>query len=192
MKYHRVAPSVATALAAAVLVAGCSGHRSAPTGSSAAPASCTPAWVGVAPAAEGSVGPPQLPPGCPAPSVPPMDTDPASAAPTAPAAGAMSAEDAAVAVVSRYLLKGAPSQAAWWAEVAPYFAADARAAYQPTDPAAVPGSTVTGWPTRAPAVSTALATVTVPTDAGPYGVLLAVQPDGTWAAERLILPPGTH
>ncbi|MGY1638774.1 hypothetical protein ACI78V_19170 [Geodermatophilus sp. SYSU D00742] len=76
--------------------------------------------------------------------------------------------------------------ARWWTELQPLLSPAAAAAYEGTDPAAVPASAVTGPPRATPAVSGYLATVLVPTDAGEYAVLLVREGDGApWLVERI-------
>lgn len=83
----------------------------------------------------------------------------------------------------------------WWAELAPLLSADARHAYQGTDPAEVPARAVTGRPVLTDEASPYLAPVRVPTDAGRYLVLLSRTGRGEpWLVERITPPtaPSQH
>ncbi|WP_133412103.1 hypothetical protein [Vallicoccus soli] len=81
--------------------------------------------------------------------------------------------------------------ATWWAQLQPLLTPAAATAYEFTDPGNVPVRMVTAAPTRVTSPSPYLAQVTVPTDVGPYVVLLAREGAGEpWRAERII-PPAT-
>lgn len=102
------------------------------------------------------------------------------------------AASAAAATVAAYVREGQPEDS-WWSEVSRYLTDQARHDYALTDPANVPGAAVTGDPvveTAPPSVY--LVTVTVPTDAGDYTVLLSrvlKTPEANpWLAER-VTPP---
>ena len=80
--------------------------------------------------------------------------------------------------------------AEWWSALQPYLTANARAAYQDTDPAQVPTRSVTGPAVLVEDSSPYLAGVDVPTDVGVYRVLLAREGEGApWLVERLTPPP---
>ncbi|MGY1689436.1 hypothetical protein [Geodermatophilus sp. SYSU D01105] len=111
----------------------------------------------------------------PAPPPPPTEDDASHQA-------ALEAATAALTAFARPALD--PGQ--WWAELAPLLSPTAAAAYEGTDPQAVPASAVTGPARPTPSVSAYLATVLVPTDAGEYAVLLAREGgDSPWLVERI-------
>jgi hypothetical protein len=162
MRSSRRGLAAVTALAAALALAGCS---SAPS------------------AAE-----PQ-PQATPEPTVAPGDADaqlpPAPPSPADDNAARTAALDAATAALTAFA-RPALDPAQWWTELQPLLSPAAAAAYEGTDPAAVPASAVTGPPQPTPAVSGFLATVLVPTDAGEYAVLLVREGDGApWLVERI-------
>jgi hypothetical protein len=105
------------------------------------------------------------------------------------AAAAEAARATATAAVAAFARPAAtPEQ--WWAALAPMLSPAARSAYAATDPANVPASTVTGPAGEARSSSAFLATVTVPTDAGVYTVLLVRDDTGDrWLVERFRPPP---
>ncbi|MGY1703815.1 hypothetical protein ACI79C_04510 [Geodermatophilus sp. SYSU D00697] len=111
----------------------------------------------------------------PAPPPPPTEDDASQRA-------ALEAATAALTAFARPALD--PAQ--WWAELAPLLSPTAAAAYEGTDPQAVPASAVTGPARPTPSVSAYLATVLFPTDAGEYAVLLAREGgDSPWLVERI-------
>jgi hypothetical protein len=110
----------------------------------------------------------------PAPPPPPTEDDASQEA-------ALDTATAAVTAFARPALE--PGQ--WWAELVPLLSPAAAAAYEGTDPQAVPASAVTGPPRPTSSVSAYLSTVLVPTDAGEYAVLLVREGDGSpWLVER--------
>lgn len=81
----------------------------------------------------------------------------------------------------------------WWAELNPFLSNAARTAYEGTDPARVSATTVTGEGQLGPWESGYLATVTIPTDAGDYQVLLSRAGQYTpWTVEQLTPPEGLN
>ncbi|MFI9484911.1 hypothetical protein ACIG47_00850 [Promicromonospora sp. NPDC052451] len=82
--------------------------------------------------------------------------------------------------------------AAWWDGLEPLLTPQARPVYQDVDPRLVPVTQVTGDPEVTDETSTLLAEVAVPTDIGPYTVLLT-RADGAapWLAEQIRPPEGS-
>jgi hypothetical protein len=82
--------------------------------------------------------------------------------------------------------------AAWWDGLMPLLTPQARPVYQDVDPRLVPVTEVTGDPKVTDETSTLLAEVAVPTDVGPYTVLLT-RADGAapWLAEQIRPPEGS-
>jgi hypothetical protein len=79
----------------------------------------------------------------------------------------------------------------WWAGLSPYLDGDALVAYEYTDPALVPASSVTGDPQVSAAPDATQITVLVPTDVGQYQVLLNRQAvGGEWTVSRMTPPEG--
>jgi len=79
----------------------------------------------------------------------------------------------------------------WWAGLSPYLDGDALVAYEYTDPALVPASSVTGELRVSAAPDATQITVLVPTDVGQYQVLLNRQAvGGEWTVSRLTPPEG--
>lgn len=74
----------------------------------------------------------------------------------------------------------------WWEQVEPHLSLQAQVVYNTVDPRLVPVRAVTGAPVLIDESSTLLTEVHVPTDAGPYVVLL-VRADGNapWLAEQI-------
>lgn len=81
---------------------------------------------------------------------------------------------------------------AWWDGLEPLLTPQARPVYQDVDPRLVPVTQVTGDPEVTDETSTLLAEVAVPTDIGPYTVLLT-RADGAapWLAEQIRPPEGS-
>lgn len=81
----------------------------------------------------------------------------------------------------------------WGAGLAPLLTPQAQQDYQYVDPANVPAHTVTGAGTITDETSSYAVSVTVPTDAGTYTVLLArLSGDAPWLVSRFTPPEGTH
>lgn len=101
------------------------------------------------------------------------------------------ARDAARATMTAF---AATDQAApaWWDGLKPLLTPQARPVYQDVDPRLVPVTEVTGEPELTDETSTLLAEVAVPTDIGPYTVLLT-RADGAapWLAEQIRPPEGS-
>lgn len=118
------------------------------------------------------------------------ELEPARPVPIWDAQSQASAADAAARLL-RAFARPDLDAASWWAQLQPLLTPTAAAAYEFTDPANVPVRTVTAAPSEVTSSSAYLAQVTVPTDVGPYVVLLAREGAGEpWLAER-ITPPGT-
>lgn len=101
------------------------------------------------------------------------------------------ARDAAVATISAF---AATDQAedAWWDGLKPLLTPQAQPVYQDVDPRLVPVTDVTGDPEVTDETSTLLAEVAVPTDVGPYTVLLTRADGGApWLAEQIRPPEGS-
>jgi hypothetical protein len=98
------------------------------------------------------------------------------------------ARDAALATMTAFAATD-QTAAAWWDGLKPLLTPQARPVYQDVDPRLVPVAEVTGAPEVTDETSTLLAEVAVPTDIGPYTVLLT-RADGAapWLAEQ-IRPP---
>jgi hypothetical protein len=107
--------------------------------------------------------------------------------PTEDATSQQAALDAATAAITAFARPDA-TRDAWWAGLSPLLSPAATTAYVGTDPAEVPARVVIGPAEMAPGPSRSpfLATVFVPTDAGPYAVLLVRADDSArWLAERI-------
>lgn len=101
------------------------------------------------------------------------------------------ARDAALATMTAFAATDR-SAAAWWDALEPLLTPQARPVYQDVDPRLVPVTEVTGEPELTDETSTLLAEVSVPTDIGPYTVLLT-RADGAapWLAEQIRPPEGS-
>ncbi|MFW3170911.1 hypothetical protein [Geodermatophilus sp. CPCC 206100] len=155
----------AAALAAALLLSSCGG---APDRAASRP---EPTAAAVAAEEEPGDADAHLP------AAPPSPTDDADSQ----QAALDTAEAAMTAFAQPHL-----AAADWWAGLSPLLSPTATTAYEATDPALVPASTVTGAPLPTPAVSSYLSTVLVPTDAGEYAVLLVREGAGApWLVERI-------
>ncbi|MDP9026944.1 MAG: hypothetical protein M3N46_05225 [Actinomycetota bacterium] len=119
------------------------------------------------------------------------DDDPsAKPAPVWDPASQLAAKEIAAAAVASFV-DHHRSQKAWFAQLQPYLSFDAAQAYATVNPANVVGSRVTPNLALQPPTSVYLGTVLVPTDAGPYTVLLQ-RTDGAsgWLVERITLGTG--
>lgn len=101
------------------------------------------------------------------------------------------ARDAARATMTAFAATD-QTAAAWWDGLKPFLTPQARPVYQDVDPRLVPVTEVTGDPKVTDETSTLLAEVAVPTDIGPYTVLLT-RADGAapWLAEQIRPPEGS-
>lgn len=101
------------------------------------------------------------------------------------------ARDAARATMTAFAATDRTA-AAWWDELEPLLTPQARPVYRDVDPRLVPVTEVTGEPEVTDETSTLLAEVAVPTDIGPYTVLLT-RTDGAapWLAEQIRPPEGS-
>lgn len=101
------------------------------------------------------------------------------------------ARDAALATITAFAATDQTADA-WWADLKPLLTPQARPVYQDVDPRLVPVTEVTGDPEVTDETSTLLAEVAVPTDIGPYTVLLT-RADGAapWLAEQIRPPEGS-
>lgn len=116
--------------------------------------------------------------------------EPPKPAPTWDAQSQASAAEAGARVMRAFARRELDA-ALWWAQLQPLLTPTAAVAYEFTDPASVPVHAVTAAPTEVTSSSPYLAQVTVPTDVGPYILLLAREGAGEpWLAER-ITPPST-
>jgi hypothetical protein len=98
------------------------------------------------------------------------------------------AQTLAQEVMTAYARPSLP-QEQWWAEFSAHLSAQAAYDYQWVEPGSIPATAVTGPATITAEPSVYLAELAVPTDAGPYGILLS-RTDGPspWQVER-ITPP---
>jgi hypothetical protein len=79
----------------------------------------------------------------------------------------------------------------WWPDFSQYLGPEALVAFEYTDPAKVPASSVTGASIVSAAPSATEITVLVPTNVGQYSVRLNRQNrDGEWTITRLTPPAG--
>jgi hypothetical protein len=166
------ARSIAAAVAAGLLLAGCSGGSGEEPAADAAPSEVA------EPMHEHGTG------DYPEPAAPVEWT----------AKTEEDAERVAVHAVDAFVLKPAEGEeqdpqftADWWNRLAQYLTDEAQHAYAETDPANVPGTAVTGAPAATPGASDYLAEVVVPTDGGRYQLLLT-RAEGPWRVERMTPP----
>lgn len=125
----------------------------------------------------------------------PMDTGlpaPTAPSPTWDATATQQAGEAAVAATNAWLRKNV-SLEVWWADASRYFADGVAQVYAPTAQSNIPGTHTIAMPTVVPRSSAYLADVVMPTDAGPYTLLLSRDPESTlpnpWLVERITPPP---
>lgn len=118
-------------------------------------------------------------------------TDTASPVPdTMDPAGADTAATVALAAMEAFVQNDLPYDD-WWAGFSRYLGGDALVAYEYTDPALVPASSITGDPRVSSAPDATQITVLIPTDVGQYQVLLNRQAvGGEWTVSRLTPPEG--
>lgn len=117
-------------------------------------------------------------------------TRPTTATKPAPRATLSPSEAAARTFMSRFC-RPRLTPAAWWAGIRPLLTAQARMAYQGTDPSMVPCRAVTGPPVAGTLMLENVIGVRVPTTAGVYGVdLVRASPGGPWSVERAVPPAG--
>lgn len=85
------------------------------------------------------------------------------------------------------------SSSDWWAALAPLLTTQAQQDYQYVDPANIPAHQVTGAGTIVDESSTYAVSVSVPSDAGTYTIVMTRQ-DGAspWRVARFTPPEGTH
>lgn len=185
----RVSTRAVLGVAAAVtLLAGCGSGPAAPPAPSPVTAAAPPAGpIQTGPPPAAATGGDAQASDLPTAADPPMTWD---------AAAQASATAAATTAVNAWIRKDLPP-APWWAGMLPYLTVGAQADYAGTDQAQVPGSRIKrGAQAALGDRGTAyLAVVAVPTDAGPYTVLLERGPEvGTdaehWLASRLTPPRG--
>lgn len=106
--------------------------------------------------------------------------------PTARKAAVERAEDAMTAFT-----RTAPRTSQWWDALSGHLSDQAKADYRTVDPANIPADRVTGAGRITDDGSTYLARVAVPTDVGPYEVLLSRRDDDDpWLVERMTPPKG--
>jgi hypothetical protein len=105
-------------------------------------------------------------------------------------AGADEAADVALGAMEAFVQNELPYDQ-WWEGFSRYLDGDALVAYEFTDPALVPASSVTGKPRVSAAPDATQITVLVPTEVGQYQVLLNRQAvGGEWTVSRLTPPEG--
>lgn len=172
----------ATALAATVLLTGCTGQQATPSARDAAQGAASPDPAAELPA------PPQPPVTVEGPTDEDEELPPAEPYPTWDAQAREQAVQAATAAMTAFA-RPQLDATRWWAELSPLLTPAAAVAYQGTDPAEVPARAVTAPGALVDDTSTYLAGVQVPTDAGPYLVLLSRDGAGApWLVERLTPP----
>jgi hypothetical protein len=120
-------------------------------------------------------------------------TDTASPVPdTMDDAGADEAADVALGAMEAFVQNELPYDQ-WWEGFSRYLDGDALVAYEYTDPALVPATSVTGEARVSAAPDATQITVLVPTDVGQYQVLLNRQAvGGEWTVSRLTPPEGVE
>jgi hypothetical protein len=118
-----------------------------------------------------------------------VDPKPAPAWDSAQRAAAIAAAQKAMTAFARPEL----SSSEWWAALSPLLTFQAQQDYQYVAPANIPAHKVTGAGAIVDDSSRYAVTVTVPTDAGAYAVILT-RLDGAspWLAARFTPPKGTH
>lgn len=169
----------AAALAAAALVAGCSWQQAEPRAQDAEPPAQAPSLA----------GPSQRPPAVEGPTDEDEELPPAEPYPTWDARARAQAVQTATEALAAFA-RPQVDAARWWTDLSPLLSPAAAVAYQGTDPGEVPARTVTGPAELVDERSPYLAGVQVPTDVGPYLVLLSRDGgDAPWLIERLTPPP---
>ncbi len=198
----RIRPTLSTALVASLLLGGCTA-----TPDGATPAS-PPADAG-APAAAPTVDVDGFTPASPAPPVPANgmdnqdDDDQVDASSAAPGDVIPSGDSITPAVAAKAELTAAAFVRAFtrkdvtgtgWADgYTAYLTPYSQTAYAGTAQSSVPGTRVTGSAALAEQGTNTMtsATITVPTDAGTYQVLLLATNTGDWLVQRAPLPGDT-
>jgi hypothetical protein len=176
-----VARLVPTILAGAVLLSGCTGGAATSAGQQA-PLSDPPASALPAQPSAAAGGPTDQDAELGEPEVVPTWDDTARR-------GAVDKAEAAMTAFVRPDL----DESAWWSQLSPLLTPAAQVAYAGTDPAQVPARSVVGAGRLVDESSAYLARVEVPTDIGPYLVLLSRDGQGApWLVERLTPPPGAR
>ncbi len=167
----------------AALVVGCSAEPGRPAGQQ------PPTTTQSGPPA--TIAPPAAPPAAPGGATDQDAELPApEAVPTWDAPSRLSAVGQARTALAAFARPQLP-RATWWSLLAPLLTPTAQAAYQGTDPAQVPVRAVTGPGRLVDETSAYLARVELPTDVGPYLVLLVRDGQGApWLVERLTPPAG--
>lgn len=85
------------------------------------------------------------------------------------------------------------SEKAWWAGLEPLLSPGARTSYAAVDPSNVPANAVTGRGKLLEETSAYIARVQVPTNVGPYTVVLSRDAaDAEWEGERITPPDGVN
>lgn len=167
---RRTAAVTGLAIAAAIALTAC---HSNPSETTTGPTSSAAPTATAAPTPRGTV---------------PADNDTVAPAPTAAPTSQQSAADVAVRVMTAYARPDLSAQA-WMDGITPYLSQAGAAAYEGTDPAQVPVSTVTGPGTIMPAATAYALNVSVPTNNGTYVVALTRTSTTTpWLADRIIVP----
>lgn len=167
----------AGALAAALLLAGCSGGSNGQT---------APSPERTAPPASSTAAAPMDTDTAPTVAAPPTWDDQVAAQVIAQATGAVNAW-------IRKDLIAPDQQPAWWAGVTPYLSLGAQAAYAGTDPTQIKGKRLLRGALAKPVPESAhLAVAAVPTDVGPYTVQLSWNPaavgtGGGWQVDQMTL-----
>ncbi|MGW6132392.1 hypothetical protein ACWFNE_20395 [Cellulomonas sp. NPDC055163] len=176
------------ALGVGVLLAGCA--TSAPAGQDGTPgATSAPPTSSASSSGAPTPTPMEVPPGTveyhDGSPVPPGEPDPVW-----DEASRVAAVAAATGAVAAFARPGLPYEQ-WWAELAPALSVQAQMDYQYVDPANVPARAVTGPAVLVDEASASVAGVQVPTDVGPYTVVLSRASAGQgWLVERITPPEG--
>lgn len=196
--YRRGGVGVLAVVSAVAVVTGCSSGDGETSPARPAAVVTTSATTPLVTGGRSSSAP--LPPTLPAAAVstPPAgvvdedtgETIGARKAPSWDAASRASALAAAETVMRAFARPRKGTADAWWARLEPLLTPDAAQDYAWVDPANVPVGVVRDGARIVDATSAAVARVEVPTDVGPYTVILSrTDADSAWLASR-ITPPG--
>lgn len=167
-----------SAIALIALLAGCTAQQAEPRAQGAEQ-----------PAQAPSTAPSQRPPAAAGPTDEDEELPPPEPYPTWDARARAQAVQAATTAMSAFA-RPQVDAARWWADLSPLLSPAGAIAYQGTDPAEVPARAVTGPAELVDERSPYLAGVQVPTDTGPYLVLLSRDGGAApWLVERLTPPP---
>ncbi|MBN9630059.1 MAG: hypothetical protein J0I18_05560 [Actinobacteria bacterium] len=120
-------------------------------------------------------------------TAPTQPFDDGEVTPAPEAAG--SSQEAAIAAATKVMETFARPQLdadEWWRALLPLLSQQGAHAYEGTDPAEIPATTVTGTGQVLEGSTEVMLIVQVPTDAGPYNITLTrTDPSSPWLAERI-------